>query len=74
MVINNRVLLYLVFGGEGHVELLLVPDLGLQAVADAARRVAQPRVRPRLDRLVAQLLRQRQHPVAEKQQHKSKQT
>ena len=40
-----------------------MPDLGLEAVADAARRVAQPGVGPRLNRLVAQLLRQREDPV-----------
>ena len=40
-----------------------MPDLGLQAVADAPGRVAQPGVGPRLNRLVAQLLRQREDPV-----------
>ena len=55
----------LIFGGERHVELLLLPRLRLRVVARAARRVAQPRVGACLDGAVLQGLSDAQHVVVE---------
>uniref|UniRef100_A0A182JDH6 Uncharacterized protein n=1 Tax=Anopheles atroparvus TaxID=41427 RepID=A0A182JDH6_ANOAO len=54
-------LAHLVAGRERHLELLLVPPLRLHEVVAAAGRMPQPGVRPRLDRPVAELLRDPQH-------------